>query len=428
MPAGPCVSLLKGTFMSTVLAYTSPAIGDLYPMVPVLLELRSRGHDIHVLTLESQVEALTSQGLHTRAIDPAVRAIRHNDWSAKNTVQSLKAAVHTFTARAAIEGPDLERAITELEPDLVIVDLNAWGGSLAAESWGGPWVFVSAYTPPIRSRGTPPFGPGMLPMAGPLGRLRDGVVRPLVIGAAERLMRPAINELRTPRGLAPVHSADEFFRRADLMLVATSEPFEYPHPDWGDGIRMVGALPWEPPAEVPAWLDELDGPLVLLTTSSEYQADEALVRTAAEGLGNEPFTVVATMPAGLSDVGPLPDNMRVVDFVPHGAVLERAVAAVTHGGMGVTQKALSHGVPVCVVPFGRDQLEVAARVVHSDSGTKLPKKLLTPAALRDAVRGAMTKQVGAARVAAGYRAAGGAVAGADAVEQLLPVSAEPSDA
>jgi len=131
VPAGPCVSLLKGTFMSTVLAYTSPAIGDLYPMVPVLLELRSRGHDIHVLTLESQVEALTSQGLHTRAIDPAVRAIRHNDWIAKNTVQSLKAAVHTFTARAAIEGPDLERAITELEPDLVIVDLNAWGGSLS---------------------------------------------------------------------------------------------------------------------------------------------------------------------------------------------------------------------------------------------------------------------------------------------------------
>ena len=32
------------------------------------------------------------------------------------------------------------------------------------------------------------------------------------------------------------------------------------------------------------------------------------------------------------------------------------------GGAGATQKALASGVPVCVVPFGCDQLEVARRV------------------------------------------------------------------
>ncbi len=138
-----------------------------------------------------------------------------------------------------------------------------------------------------------------------------------------------------------------------------------------------------------------------------------------EGLAGEPYTVVATMPAGVSDVGPLPSNVRVVDFVPHGPVLDRAIAAVTHGGMGATQKALSRGVPVCVVPFGRDQLEVAARVVHAGAGTRLASKKLSPTALRDKVREAVASKAGADRVAAGYRAAGGAAAGASAVEELL---------
>ena len=122
---------------------------------------------------------------------------------------------------------------------------------------------------------------------------------------------------------------------------------------------------------MPEWLHDLEQPLVLVTTSSEFQDDGALVRTALEALADEPVTVVATMPAGVPDDLVVPANARVERFVPHGPILERAAVAVTHGGMGGTQKALSRGVPVCVVPFGRDQLEVARRVEVSGSGTRL---------------------------------------------------------
>jgi UDP:flavonoid glycosyltransferase YjiC (YdhE family) len=125
------------------------------------------------------------------------------------------------------------------------------------------------------------------------------------------------------------------------------------------------------------------------------------------------------MPAGVNHIGEVPRNARVEEFVPHGHVLDQTAVAVTHGGMGATQKALARGIPVCVVPFGRDQLEVAARVVHADAGSRLAVKKLSPSALRDAVRTAATKQAGAARVAAGFAAAGGAPAGADAMEALL---------
>ena len=100
--------------------------------------------------------------------------------------------------------------------------------------------------------------------------------------------------------------------------------------------------------------------------------------------------MVATLPAGVphrSDTGQRPRGR----FVPHAPVLDRAACAVTHGGMGATQKALARGVPVCAVPFGRDQLEVARRVEVAGAGTRLPAKRLRPDRLRAKVREAIRR-------------------------------------
>ena len=87
--------------------------------------------------------------------------------------------------------------------------------------------------------------------------------------------------------------------------------------------------------------------------------------------------------------------------------------------MGATQKALARGVPVCAVPFGRDQFEVARRVEHAGAGTRLPAKRLNPERLRAAVTSAMRCHDGARRIADAYRAAGGAARAAD---ELFPVT------
>jgi UDP:flavonoid glycosyltransferase YjiC (YdhE family) len=105
--------------------------------------------------------------------------------------------------------------------------------------------------------------------------------------------------------------------------------------------------------------------------------------------------------------------------VPHSPVLERAACVVCHGGMGITQKALAAGVPVCVVPFGRDQFDVARHVEVADAGTRLPAGRLRPDRLRKAVRDAMSRREGAERVAAGFAAAGGPRAATEALEKLL---------
>jgi MGT family glycosyltransferase len=158
---------------------------------------------------------------------------------------------------------------------------------------------------------------------------------------------------------------------------------------------------------------------VLVTTSSEFQDDGRLVRCALEALADESVHVVATLPAGDPTSFAAPANAHVVRFVAHGPILDRAVCAITHGGMGATQKALARGVPVCAVPFGRDQFEVARRVEVAGAGARLAAKRLNPMRLRAAVKEAMRCETGARRIAESYRNAGGPLAAADALEELI---------
>src|SRR4029453_2013268 len=172
-------------------------------------------------------------------------------------------------------------------------------------------------------------------------------------------------------------------------------------------------------SDPPPWLDDLDRPIVLVTTPWEFRDDTRLIQVALEALATEPVAVVATLPAGDPTGVRAPANARVERFIPHAPVLDRAVCAVTHGGMGATQKALARGVPVCVVPFGRDQFEVARRVEVAQCGTRLPAKKLTARRLSVAVRQAMTMTDGARRVAAGFAATGGVSRGVDLFEQRV---------
>ena len=406
--------------MATILAYTSPALGHLFPFSALLSELSRRGHMIHVRTLSAGVDTAQRLGLSADALDPRIEAIVHDDWKASNPRAALKRAIDVFYRRAVYEVADFTDAVARTRPDALIVDVNCWGALSVADAGDIPWACFSPYTPALHSPGVPPFGLGLAPLPGVLGRVRDAALRPIVSGILETAVLPQGNAIRASIGAPPVASADEFMRRAPLMLVASGKPFEYPQTDWGDAVQMIGPCMFEPAMDtVPDWLTAIDRPIVLVTTSSQQQADAKLVATAMAALENEPVHVVATLPAGLPSEVTLAPNATVREFAPHGPILDRAVCAVTHGGMGATQKALARGVPVCVVPFGRDQFEVARRVEVARCGTRLPAKKLTPARLSANVRQAMTMTDGARRVAEGFAATGGVARGADLIEQRV---------
>lgn len=408
--------------MAKLLCYTSPARGHLFPTVPVLLEMAGRGHDVSLMTLSAEVARIAAAGLRATPIDAAIEAVAHDDWGTSSPTAALDRAVRVFVARAEHEIPDLQRAIAAERPDVVLVDFNCWGAAAAAERSGLPWALFMPYFLPWRLPGLPPFGPGLAPRQGLPGRLRDAVVGKVVHGVVNRNL-PALNGVRARVGLPPLGHMTDVGRTAPRILYYTAEPFEYACPARPANVVPVGPCPWEPPADPPAWLAGVSKPIVLVTCSTEFQDDGRIVDVALEALAKEDVFVVATTAA----VDPArfrpPFDARVERFVPHGPVLRRAAAVVCHGGMGVTQKALAAGVPVCAIPFGRDQLEVARHVEVAGAGTRVPSRKLTPARLRAAVAGARERRAGAERIARAFRAAGGPVAAADALESLLPADA-----
>src|SRR3954453_13701667 len=224
--------------MSRILAYTSPARGHLYPVTPILQELRARGHEVHVRTLGSQVEMLRGLGLDAAPIDPAIETIEHDDWRGPGQQDAVKGSVGVFCARAAHDAPDFQRAVEELRPDACIVDIQTWGALAAAESWGAPWAAFCPCPLPLPSKDAPPFGPGLPPARGPLGRRRDRALRPIVFGTLERVIVSQVHDVRAGLGLGP-GDATTMFTRPPLLLYMTAEPFEYPRSDWPDNVRLV---------------------------------------------------------------------------------------------------------------------------------------------------------------------------------------------
>jgi MGT family glycosyltransferase len=412
--------------MIRLLAYTSPARGHLYPVVPILKELRERGHEVAVCTLSGELEHLTGLGIETSAISPAVEGDQIADWRERWPHQAAISVLRTFARRAAGEAPDLERAIERHRPDTLLIDINCWGASAVAEASGLPWSIYSPYLLPLRSPHTPPFGLGLRPRSGMLGRMRDGCVARAVDLVFDRAASGSLNALRAHHGLNTVHSFDELLERPSLVLSLTAEGFEYPRSDWPANVRLVGPINWSPPLLPPRWLAEMADPLVLVTCSTERQRDERLLHVALEALAGPDMSVLGTAAAHDPDEFKAPEGSRVVSFLAHDQILDRAACVVCHGGLGITQKALAAGVPVVVVPFGRDQMETARRVELAEAGVRLSPRRLTAPRLRAAVYAAIGMRGGARQVSRAFADAGAERAAADAIEALVPSSSSAS--
>jgi MGT family glycosyltransferase len=404
-----------------VLAYTSPAWGHLSPIVPVLTELARRGWAVRVRTLASACSALRAAGLEAEPISVEIERIGHDDWKASSPVAAQKRAMAVFARRAPLDAADLQQSASAVRPDMLLVDVMALGALAAAEASGLPYATWLPYPAWIRREGAAPYGPGLAPMDGLLGRLRNAAVRRLVAGAAARFTEAA-NAGRSVVGLNPITSPDEILLLPPCVVAMTDPALEYPGP-WPATFHQVGPLTWDPSTEAPSWLAGEQRPIVLVSTSSEYQHDDVLVQAAFDALADRhDLAVVATVPGGGSErVARLqvPSNGRAERFVPHSAVLPRCAVVVCHGGAGITHRALAAGVPVVAVPFGRDQLEVARRAEMTGAAVRLPVRRLTPQRLRRAIAEAQARREQARNLAARIELSNGPAAAADAIGQQL---------
>jgi hypothetical protein len=182
--------------MAVILAYGSPTLGHLLPISALLDELVKRGHQVHLRTMAAGVTRTRMMGLHAEPVDPHIEAIVGHDWLARNALDVLKLSIDVLCRRAMLEVDDLGEAIARVQPDTVIVDANCWGAMSVAEVERRPWLVFSPFTRYLRSRGVPPFGPGLRPLPGVVGALRDASMHPVVTHLFDRRVLPSVNAIR----------------------------------------------------------------------------------------------------------------------------------------------------------------------------------------------------------------------------------------
>jgi MGT family glycosyltransferase len=209
----------------------------------------------------------------------------------------------------------------------------------------------------------------------------------------------------------------------DLNLVFVARAFQPAGDSFDDRFRFVGAMIGER-EQVQSWSSpHAELPLLFVSLGSIFTDRPVVYRTCVEAFGDGHFQVAMTIgDVDPADVGPLPPTVQVASWFPQLAVLRQARAFITHAGMNSTMEALYYGVPMLALPQMPEQAVNADRLAALGLGVKLDPQAITADALRSAVDQVTVSPVIQAnlhRMQAEVRDAGGAEAGAQAIEEYL---------
>lgn len=393
-----------------VCVFQLPASGHVNPLLPVLTELAAREVDVLSTSIPTIADKLTAAG--ARLVDyPQIVADR-----ASTPPDGLASVCALLAEMTEVLLPWSIALLERERPAAVIVDSMAPWGRLAAARVGIPCV----------SSSTTFVLHGNLDdsLAGKINLARE------VLTGLPDLARYARARLRVRRRwhLDPGGPVDLLAGLADLTIAHTSRELQPGADLFDDTVRYIGTAV-EPASPDHPELDGLaDGPLIYASLGTLYNERPDFFRNVLAALRDHPGPVLLSIGDRLdpADLGVLPANAVVRRSVPQLAVLARAEAFITHGGMNSTTEGLVHGVPMVFAPQTADQPIVARRIATLGAGVVLAGHLPTPAAIAaavDEVRHSGARQR-AAQLGASLLACGGAQAAAEVVLEAAGVAAE----
>jgi MGT family glycosyltransferase len=350
-----------------------------------------------------QVRVLGTEGLRSRFESAGATFLRYKyapdndmsnpetdlvkDWQTRNPVSQWQRVRDRQLCGPAREFcRDVTEELRRETADVVVVDTMIPAAMFGAEVSGVRSVIVMHGPYLIPRPDIPPLGTGWMPGKGPLGRLRDRSAAAVTL-AVFRSWMPALNRVRAEVGLPPVRGLPGLMARADRVLVCSSPSYDFGSGSVPANVRYVGPQLDDDPGEGSGeWrAGEPGRPLVLVGLSSTVMCQEGLLQRAADALGQVQVRgLVTTGPAVDPAVISAPGNVTATRWVRHADVLPYCSAVITHGGHGTVMKALIAGVPLVLVPLGRDQPDNAGRVVYAGAGIRL-RKNATVSALRMAI-------------------------------------------
>lgn len=431
-----------------VLAYGTR--GDVQPMLALGRALHRAGHGVLLAAPARFAEHATAHGVPFAGLDEGVLRL----WSApeiqetagagrRGGLGSLRAYAELLRRmRPALRRllDDAWRAAEHSDADVVVHSPVAIAGSHLAERLGVPSV-VAALDPlyvPTREFANPlMLAPRWLPAA--LNRLTHlGFVRVQLrlAGAGSGAWR------RDALGLPRRRHAHDPLRQPDgsptVVLNQVSRHVLPPPADWPPSVRTTGywylpARPdWRPPPRLVEFLAAGPPPVYLgfgSVVGYDPERTGRVIRAAVRRAGVR--AVVVTGWGGIRADGPsahppdavtpgAPDQVLVVDEVPHDWLLPRVSVVVHHAG-GTTWTAVASGRPQVVCPAVGDQPFWARRLHELGvAPAPVPADELTAERLAAAITTARTDR-GMARRAAELAAR---IRAEDGVARAVAVLAE----
>ncbi|MFF2371529.1 glycosyltransferase [Agromyces sp. NPDC058110] len=392
--------------MSNYLLCSNPIQGHVSPMIAIAHDLVSRGHDVTVLTGSRFRAAVEAAGATHRALggvadyDDRVMQDHLPDRDRYRGIAKLQYDVQTIFVKTV---PDqfaaVEAAVAACSPDAIVVE-SAFAGVLPLlldrahdpASAHPPVIAVGVLPFSQSSTDVAPYGLGLLPKPGALGRVRNRVLNVLVQKVAFRATQKLANDVMRSLGRPSLPSfVLDLSRLHERFLQLGPAGFEPPRRDLTESVRFVGTvLPPAPAAgPLPEWWHELDGsrPVVHVTQGTIDNKDlDRLIRPTLDALADrDVLVVVSTGGCPVADLGALPANARAAEFLPYDLLMPKTDVFVTNAGYGGAQFALSHGVPIVAAGDTEDKPEVSMRVEWSGVGVNLRTGTPTAEAVRDAV-------------------------------------------
>ena len=336
-----------------VMITTSPGIGHIFPSIATAWALRAAGHDV-ILATGGNHDLVANAGLHVVDTAPGVDFVpvfRAFMYEHSMSEQSTTFAQTAFGRGKANPSPE---------------DIDA-GLDMAARLFAVVSAKFTDETVRLVRRWHPDLViHTLLQAVGPLAATIDGV--PSVVHTVGIAQPPALWQRLA------FHFAGEYervgVRPPTPAAVLDVSPPSLRAPD-SDGWSMR-YVPYNGGAVLPGWLDEpRSRPRVTVTLGSvvPQMGGVAALTPFLRAAGSVDADFVVTLggadPAAFGDV---PDNVRLLAWVPLGALLAGSDAVIHHGGSGTTLTALNAGLPQYVLPQGADQFQNAEIVAKSGAG------------------------------------------------------------
>ncbi|MBS4215179.1 macrolide family glycosyltransferase [Neobacillus rhizophilus] len=178
-----------------------------------------------------------------------------------------------------------------------------------------------------------------------------------------------------------IHSPYEVFcNPAPITIVYTTREFQPFGESFDQSYKFVG-----PSISLRATQENFDHipikgkSLIYISLGTVFNQAIDFYKLCFKAFGNTDHTVVMSIgeKTQRSDLGEIPKNFIVKNYVPQTEVLKYTSVFITHGGMNSVHEGLYYGVPLIVIPQSADQPIIAGQVAKLGAGITLQMQNLT---------------------------------------------------